>query len=60
MAGITITGDGMSIPIPGTSATLAYDKSRRTLTITGLSWDDRVVTSQNSIDQSQAVRVEFH
>ena len=27
MAGITITGDGMSIPIPGTSATLPVGKA---------------------------------
>lgn len=59
MAGITITGDGMSIPIPGTTATLTYDASRRHLSITGLTWNDRVVTNQNSIDESQAVRVEF-
>ena len=59
MAGITLTGDGMSIPIPGTGATLTYDTARRMLTITGLTFEDLIVTNQNHIDETQAVRVEF-
>lgn len=60
MAGITINGgSGMEIPIPGTTATFSYDVQKRVLAITGLSFEDRVITNQNHIDDTQAVRVEF-
>ncbi|SKU46492.1 Uncharacterised protein [Mycobacteroides abscessus subsp. abscessus] len=55
---ISITGDGMAIPLDG-DAGLTYDRKTKTLTVHGLGASDRVITRSDSRDESQTVIVEF-
>jgi hypothetical protein len=45
--------------LPGVKAKLDYDQKTRVLTITGLEWLDRVITTQNQVEQNQSVRIQF-
>lgn len=62
--GISITPKGLKVPVPGTKAVIEYDAKTRILSITGLSGQDRIVTSQVMLDSKpeehyQAVSIEF-
>lgn len=62
MAGITITPDGVSFPVPGTDAVVTYNTATRVLYVNGLKAEDRVV--QRTLSDrgccEQAVFVEFN
>ncbi len=63
MASISISPDRVHFPVPGTDAVIDYERSDGILSITGLSAQDRVVTSVVSFPDCrgdiQTVTVEF-
>lgn len=57
---ISITGDGIAIPIDG-NVGMTYDRATKTITITGLDQDDRVIhrtaTGAGPYEQSVIVQL---